>query len=358
MAMIEIDGREKSGSGTIVRDSMAFSILAGEGLHLTNIRAKRDRPGLRAQHLKALQASATISEGRLKAAEVGSTEIAFTPGGSIEGGEFEWDIGTAGSTVMLALTLLPVALFAKSSSRYRITGGLFQDFAPSAFHLQHVLLPILKRMGANMDATIIRPGYVPQGRGIIEVTVAPVKDALKPLNVLDQGQAARIKGIALSSLLGERRVSERMAAECRKTLKRIDMEPAIQVLNDSKENPAYQIPSVQPGAALAIWAETDRQCLIGSDMAGARGRSAEIIGKETASELLEDLNTGATVDRHLADQLIPFAALADGTSALVIPRMTDHVETRLWLARKILGAETAVDGNVVRIKGIGHRRAV
>jgi RNA 3'-terminal phosphate cyclase (ATP) len=358
MVMIEIDGREKSGSGTIVRDGVAFSILAGEGLHLTNIRAKRDRPGLRAQHLKALQASATVSEGDLKGAGIGSTEITFTPGGRIGGGEFEWDIGTAGSTVMLALTLIPVALFADSPSRYRITGGLFQDFAPSAFHLQHVLLPGLKRMGAQVEATIIRPGYVPEGGGVIKVSVAPVKDALRPLDLLDQGYVAQIKGIALSSFLGERRVSERMAAECIKTLKRIGGEPVIDILNDTKKNPAYEMPSVQPGAAFAIWAETDKRCLIGSDMAGARGRSAEYIGKETARNLLEDVNTGATVDRHLADQLIPFAALADGMSAFVIPRVTDHVETRLWLVREVLGAETEVKGNVVRIKGIGRRRAV
>jgi RNA 3'-terminal phosphate cyclase (ATP) len=356
--MIEIDGREKSGSGTIVRDGVAFSILVGEGLHLTNIRAKRDRPGLRAQHLKALQASAAISKGDLKAGEVGSTEITFTPGVSIEGGEFEWDIGTAGSTVMLALTLIPVALFANSPSKYRITGGLFQDFAPSAFHFQHVLVPALKRMGAEVDATIVRPGYVPRGGGVIHVNVAPVKNTLKPLSPLDQGHVARIKGIALSSLLGERRVSERMAVESGKTLKRIGWEPVIDVLNDTKENPAYQMASVQPGAALAIWAETDTGCLIGSDMAGARGRTAEFIGKQTAKNLLDDLNTGATVDRHLADQLIPFAGLADGVSVLVIPRMTDHVETRLWLIRKILGAETEVEGNVARIKGIGLRRAV
>jgi RNA 3'-terminal phosphate cyclase (ATP) len=356
--MIEIDGREKSGSGTIVRDGVAFSILSGEGLHLTNIRAKRDRPGLRAQHLKALQASAAISKGELKAGEVGSTEIAFTPGGSIKGGEFEWDIGTAGSTVMLALTLIPVALFANSPSGYRITGGLFQDFAPSAFHLRHVLVPALKRMGADVDATIMRPGYVPQGRGVIRVNVAPVKNSLKPLSLPDQGHVARIRGIALSSFLGERRVSERMAGESGKTLKRVGCEPVMDILNDTKENPAYQMPSVQPGAALAIWAETDTGCLIGSDMAGARGRTAEFIGKQTAKNLLEDLNTGATVDRHLADQLIPFAGLADGVSVLVIPRMTDHVETRLWLIRKILGAETEVEGNVVRIRGIGLRRAV
>ncbi|HHJ00744.1 MAG TPA: RNA 3'-phosphate cyclase, partial [Candidatus Aerophobetes bacterium] len=58
----------------------------------------------------------------------------------------------------------------------------------------------------------------------------------------------------------------------------------------------------------------------------------------------------------LADQLIPFCALAEGLSQYLIPRMTEHVETRLWLVEKMLGARTEVKGNLIRIKGIGFWR--
>jgi hypothetical protein len=36
--------------------------------------------------------------------------------------------------------------------------------------------------------------------------------------------------------------------------------------------------------------------------------------------------------------------------------MTDHIETRLWLVEKMLGAKTEVKGNRLRVKGIGYRR--
>jgi RNA 3'-terminal phosphate cyclase (ATP) len=354
--MIEIDGSWKSGSGTIVRDAVPFCILMGEGLHLKNIRAKRPKPGLRSQHLKALEASTRICGGELKGAWVGSREIHFVPRKAIEGGEYRWDIGTAGSATMLALTVLPLALFADGPSRYRITGGLFQDFAPSAFHLQHVLLAVLKKMGICVDVKIIRPGYVPQGQGVMEVTVMPARATLMPLSLVNQGRVVDIGGIALSSSLKARRVSERMALECRKALKLRGYDPKIDILYDDKEKPAYAVPSAQPGAALAIWAKTNTHCIVGSDMSGARRRSAEFIGKQTAKLLLEDLDTGASVDRHLADQLIPFAALAEGTSAFLVPRMTDHIEARLWLAEEILGAKTEVEGHFIRIQGIAYER--
>jgi len=82
-------------------------------------------------------------------------------------------------------------------------------------------------------------------------------------------------------------------------------------------------------------------------------RSAEFIGKQVARDLLADLHSGATVDHHLADQLIPYAALAEGTSRYRIPRMTDHVEARLWLVAEILGVATLVKENMVEIEGIG-----
>lgn len=50
-----------------------------------------------------------------------------------------------------------------------LRGGLFQDFAPSVFHLQHALLPLLAHMGAAVRAEVVRPGYVPSGGGILRL---------------------------------------------------------------------------------------------------------------------------------------------------------------------------------------------
>jgi RNA 3'-terminal phosphate cyclase (ATP) len=90
-------------------------------------------------------------------------------------------------------------------------------------------------------------------------------------------------------------------------------------------------------------------------MAGAPGRPSEKIGKKVAHALLDDLDTAATVDRHLADQLIVFAALADGTTSYRVPEITEHVESNLWLVRQMLGARAAISGNVVTVEGVGLR---
>ncbi len=354
--MIELDGSQLSGSGTLVRDGVSLAVLTGQELHLKNIRAKRDKPGLRPQHLKGVEACRHICDGKVTGAAVGSEEIWFKPGDVIKGGNYNFAIGTSGSATMLATILLPLGLFAEKPSVYHLTGGLFQDYAPSAFHLKYVLAPLLQTMGAEMEIEIIRPGYVPRGGGELLLKINPLKEKLKPLILPEQGSIIEVKGIALSSLLKQRRVSVRMAEECRKRLQNKGYNPSLEVIDDLEESPAFREAPVQPGAALAVWARTDQGGLIGADMAGAPRRPAEYIGRNVARSLVEDLGTGASVDRYLADQLIPFCALAAGKSEFIIPYVSEHVEARMWLAEMIIGATTEVFNNSLRIKGTGFLR--
>lgn len=341
---MDINGSTGSGSGTIVRYAIALCSLVGTRLHLTNIRAARPKPGLQHQHLKVVEACSRMSTARVAGVSLGSPELTYEPGGEIRGGYYEWDIGTAGSTSMLAMTILLLACFADKETTCRISGGLFQDFAPSAHHMQHVLFPTLRKMGICADLKIVRPGYVPRGAGIIEITAKPLETALKPLILPEQGQVKCIRGIALSSHLRERKVSERMAQECQKVLRARGYKVEIEGVWDET--------SLQEGASLAVWAETDSGCLIGSDRAGKRGRSSEEIGRYVAESLLEDIASGATVDRYSADQLLIYAALADGVSEYLVPRITDHVSTSLWLIEQF-GAEVERLGHQIKVRGIG-----
>jgi len=343
--MITIDGGTKSGSGTIVRYSVALASLLGKEIKIQNIRQRRDKPGLRAQHLKAIQACAEMCHGVVENAAVGSKEITYIPRERFNGGEYHWDIGTAGSTTMFAQALLPLACFAEKPSKFRLEGGLFQDFAPSAYHMKFVLLPLLKQMGIQAELEIIRPGYVPKGKGIIEIRVEPV-EKLQPFNLIEQGKITSINGIALSSHLEEKKVSQRMAQECRKTLNAQGYKAEIEEIYDKS--------SLQEGAALAIYADTSSGSVIGSDRAGRPDRRSESIGRYVAQNFMEDVNTGAAVDRYIADQLIIYAGLAEGTTRYSIPRITEHVETNLWLIEEFLGARTKISGNlIIEIEGIG-----
>ncbi|MDR7545569.1 MAG: RNA 3'-terminal phosphate cyclase [Armatimonadota bacterium] len=347
--MLHIDGSQRSGSGTVVRTAAVLATLLGRDISLTNIRARRQMSGLRPQHLKAVEALAAMTGATLAGAGVGSSWLQVRRARAIRAGAYRWDIGSAGSTTLLAMTVLPLALYADGSSRFRMTGGLFADFAPSAFHLRHVVLPTLYRMGVRADVEIVRPGYAPKGGGVLELTVRPVGARLSALVLGEQGRVVRVWGVALSSHLEDRRVSHRMADRCRRRLADAGLDADIEVVYDRSAG--------QPGAALAVFAETDTGCLLGADRAGAPGRRSETIADSVATMLLEDLGARATVDRHLADQLILYAALAEGTSTYVVPAVTEHVDTNCWLVESLLGAGIEWQDRVLRIHGVGFERS-
>jgi RNA 3'-terminal phosphate cyclase (ATP) len=248
---------------------------------------------------------------------------------------------------MLALGILPVACFAESTVTARIAGGVFQDWAPSPHHIEHVLAPLVARMGAGVEVRVLRAGYVPQGGGEIELRIEPARGALLPLRLIEQGVVRSVRGIALSSHLAERQVSERMARACEAELAAAGLACTVERVLDRLARHA--------GASLAVWAQTSTGCLLGADRAGALRRTSEEIGHFVANRLLVDLAAGGTVDRHAADQLVLFGALAAGASRYVTPALTDHLETNLWLAEQF-GARVRRERRQVQVDGIGLRR--
>lgn len=332
--MLEIDGSQKSGSGTILRLSVALAAILGEPLHIFNIREKRSQPGLRPQHLEAVLAAARLCDAQVQGATLGSREIWFMPG-EIKGGAVESEIGTAGSIPMLLLTVLPICAYAKGHVSLHVTkGGTDVRNAPTVNYLKHVLLPMLGRMGLKATLTVKKYGYYPKGMGEITLEVNPCPN-LSPVRLERFGELQLVKGISVCTFLADRKVAERQAVAAEALLKSAGLLPKIEVVNDMS-NP------LQKGSSLVLWAETDSGALLGGDAIGELGKPSEKVGREAANNLLKEVDTEATVDSHLADMLVPYAALAQGNSAYLSGFITEHLDTNIWLAEKILGTKFQV----------------
>ncbi|HET6951392.1 MAG TPA: RNA 3'-terminal phosphate cyclase [Acidimicrobiales bacterium] len=344
--LVEIDGSLHAGSGSIVRQAVVYAALTGTAIRVTNARARRPHPGLRPQHTRAVEAVRDLVGGTLEGATVRSRSFTFRPGPIAPSGHHRWDIGTAGSATTLALAVLPLVAFRGRGVELEVHGGLFQDFAPSPFHLQFVLLPLLARMGLAADIELVRPGYVPAGEGILRLVVPPATTPLRPL-VLDRAGAVRsVRGVALASHLEDRRVSARMATAARTTLASAGLDARIEQRNDTTAR--------QPGAALALYADLDGGVLLGADRAGAPHRRAERIGTRVAHQLLDEIHSHATLDRFASDQILPFTALATGQSTFRVPFLTEHLATGAWLASLFLGTDVRVTGTTVVIARRGE----
>ena len=332
--MIEVDGAQKSGSGTILRLSLALAGIVGEPLHIFNIRKKRGRPGLRPQHLESVLTAARICNARVKGAKVGSEEIFFEPG-VIEGGDVEAEIGTAGSIPMLIMTVLPLCAYAKREVKLRISkGGTDVSHSPTINYMKYVLLPVLNKMGLNAQITVRKYGYYPRGMGEVLLEVRPSK-RLEPLSLESFGRLTEINGVSVCTFLADRKVAERQARAAQRYLEGRGYKSSVRVVNDFS-NP------VQKGSSIVLWVRSDSGVLLGGDAIGELRKLSEVVGKEAAKNLMVEVEVGVTVDVHLGDMLVPYVALAGEGSAYLTRLLSGHLESNVWLVEEILGVKMGV----------------
>jgi RNA 3'-terminal phosphate cyclase (ATP) len=332
--MIKIDGSQKSGSGTILRLSIALAGILNEPLHIYNIRHKRKQPGLRPQHLESVLTAAKLCNAETEGAKLGSRELWFKPN-SIIRGEVRAEIGTAGSISMLLLTVLPICACAKGDvTVHVVNGGTDVRYAPTINYMKHVFLPTLERMGLKASLTVRKFGYYPKGMGEVILKVSNSSE-LRAMSITEFGEIGKIEGVSVCTFLKKQMVAERQAEAATKFLRNKGYDTEIDVVND-ESNP------LQKGSSIALWTKTSKGATVGGDAIGELRKSSETVGKEAAEKLLKEIEAQATVDVHLADILVPYVALAKGTSTYTARKITDHIDTNIWLVEKILGTKIQV----------------
>jgi RNA 3'-terminal phosphate cyclase (ATP) len=348
-AALQIDGSLGEGGGQVLRSALTLSLFTGTPVRLTNIRAKRPKPGLMAQHLKAVEAAAAIGRAQVDGAVLGSQRLTFEPNG-IHAGHFHFDIATAGSTTLVLQTILPPLGLARTASTIVITGGTHVPWSPSFDYLDLHWLRYMEEIGFHAAATLPRAGFYPRGGGRVEATVQPAA-APSPLRLTERGPLKGIHGISAVANL-DRAIAERQRRQALRRLSgysnQIDIEPR-------------DLPAPSPGTFLLLLAEFDgsRCCYVAL---GARGKPAERVADEAVDALAEFLATDGAVDQFLADQLLVPLTLAAGISEIRTSKVTEHLVTNAKLACRFIPAAVSVAGDigrpgVVRISGIGESSA-
>ncbi|ELY68042.1 RNA 3'-terminal phosphate cyclase [Natrinema versiforme] len=343
----ELDG--SSAGGQFVRTALALSVLENEPVRLEHVRGDRSTPGLRHQHLAVLETMAALCDADVSGDELGSETIEFDPGlepddaggrpadgpgGRLEGGSYTVDIGTAGSTTLLCNALLPLATILESPLSVTVTGGTDVAWSPPLDYLRYVTLPLVRRFGVEAACEVDRRGFYPDGGGTVTLRIAP--SSLEPIELTERGP---LEGLRLytteSESLADRDVASRQAAGA---LERLDSASDLELTERCETTAA----SPSPGSALVLRVDHGTG-VAGFAALGERGKPAERVGEDAADAANRFLEGAAPVDRHMADQLLGFLALAGGQ--VRIPAVTDHVETRCALLEEF-GAKIDLEREV------------
>ena len=352
--MIPIDGSFGEGGGQVLRSSLALSILTNQPVEIRNIRARRSKPGLLPQHLKAVDAAAAVSRARVEGASLSSAYLLFEPG-KIRSGRYKFDIGTAGSTSLVLQTIFIPLSMAGSASTILITGGTHVPHAPSYHYLDRQWLRWMREIGFDAQVSLDQAGFYPQGGGRISATIRPAGNLL-PIAAKLRGALHSIQGISAVANL-DVSIAERQKRQALQRLEKGRLQAKIKT---------EQLSSPSKGTMLCLLAEFGTEHSTGPVLLNGRrginegaigggsrccyfslgelGKPAERVADEAVDELLAFMETRATVDQYLADQLLLPLVFASGPSEFLTPKVTQHLTTNAAIIQMFTQAAIEIEG--------------
>ena len=340
--LVTLDGSGGEGGGQILRSALTLSMLTGRPFRIVKIRANRDKPGLRPQHLKAVEAAASLSGAEVVGGSIGSRDLTFRPG-PLQPRDLRVDIGTAGATSLVLQTLhLPLALRSESPVRLTLAGGTFNESAPSFPFLEATWRAHMASLGMPVALSMPSAGYYPAGGGTLEAWIEPA--TLLPMVLENRGDLVKIRGMAETTNVPTG-IARRMADRAIEGLAARGLSVEVEVGNT---------PGPGQGASITLIAEFTGALPVTFVGLGKRGKPAEVVADEAVTELIDHLETGeGAVDLHSADQLLLPLAFAPGRSIYTVTRVTDHLRTNVETIRAFLDRpiriEESREGSVGRV---------
>jgi RNA 3'-terminal phosphate cyclase (ATP) len=291
----------------------------------------------------AVKAMASITGGKVKGDEPGSKHLFFEPG-QIKAGNYRFDVGTAGSTSLVLQTMIPALLFGNAASKILITGGTHVPWSPCFHYLGEVFSLALAGMGNVLTLDIERWGWYPKGGGKINAGISPVS-RLRSIERAKRGELKEVRALsAVSNLpmsIGERQKDQLV----RRFHSQGFRKPRVDMVN---------APSQGTGTLVFLTCSFEGGTA-GFTSLGQKGKRAEEVADDACSDLFQFLASDAVVDEHLADQLIPYMALAKGRSSIVTGRITAHLKTNMWVVEQFLPVTFRADKmkGLISVEGAG-----
>ena len=327
-AIVTIDGSKGEGGGQMLRSSLSLSMVTGKAFKITNIRAGRKKPGLLRQHLTCVKAAAEICNAKVIGGELGSQELFFIPK-KPKGGDYYFAIGTAGSTSLVAQTVIPALMLADEPSTLVIEGGTHNMHSPPFDFLLHSFLPVLEKMGVGIEASIQNYGFYPVGGGKVTFRIKPASE-LQPIELMERGE--------LKSLCAEAWFANLSVDIAKREL------AAVGALMDWPED-KLKLRQIQnassAGNVVLLKLEYDEICETITSF-GRLSVKAETVAEEACNEAKDYLNSNAAVGVHLADQLLlPMVLAGKGKFITLAPSL--HTKTNIEVIKQFIPCSIKVE---------------
>ena len=353
MDTVFIDGSKGEGGGQILRTSLTLSCITGKSLHIENIRAARRNPGLAKQHLSCVQAACQICNGRCEGATQRSKVLDFQPG-PVRSGDFNFDIGSAGSATLVIQTVLPALFLADRPSTITVTGGTHNPWAPPFDFLCETFLPAIAAGGFQGNCKLIKHGFFPAGGGKITFDVQPwQKSASGGHQIIKLCEPSLVRNSTTGDMIQKGKISNgaskefqinariytaKLPAHIARRQEQLLLQSGLNIENIQH---IEVIDSDGPGNCVMIrFCSSSRTTLFTAF--GMRRKPSQEVVNEVVNLAKDYLASGAAIDRFLADQILIYMAISKAGS-YTTNELSSHLLTNMEIIKKFLSVNFRIE---------------
>jgi RNA 3'-phosphate cyclase len=249
--------------------------------------------------------------------------------------------GSAGAVSLVFQALLLPLSRAAAPSQLTLIGGTHVAWSPSFHYLSDVFVPLLAEGGIRARVVLHRWGWYPRGGGEVEAAITPGPVA-RALVLETTPPGGSLVGLTAVSHL-PRSIAERERRRVEERLATAGLAAQIALVEDAT--------ALGPGTS--VFLGMPGRC--GFSALGRRGLPAEAVADAAVDALLAHRASGAALDDHLADQIVPFLALGAAPSTFTCPTLSSHLRTVAWVVDAFLPGRITLEGGMpARVRVFPH----
>ncbi|MHC4792316.1 MAG: RNA 3'-terminal phosphate cyclase, partial [Planctomycetota bacterium] len=262
-------------------------------------------------------------------ASLGSIVLDFQSG-SVQSGDFSFDVGSAGSATLVIQTVLPALFLARGPSTVTVTGGTHNPMAPPFDFLHETFQPAIAAGGFDGDCKLLKHGFFPAGGGKITFNVQPrEKQPDKIINLTQPSSQVQIHA---------RIYTARLAASIAERQKQLLLQSKLDIQNIEHIEAAD---SDGPGNSVCIRLCGQKYTTVFTAF-GMKGKPSRDVISEVVGLAEDFLASGAAVDHFLADQILVYMAISK-TGCFNTNELSRHILTNIEVIKKFLPVDFSIN---------------
>jgi RNA 3'-terminal phosphate cyclase (ATP) len=274
-----------------------------------------------------VRASQSICGAQVIGDELGSMTVEFFPA-KIKAGDYNFAIGSAGSTSLVFQTILPALLMADSESTVTLSGGTHNGMAPSFDFIKECFIKTLADLNIKVETSLKAYGFYPNGGGQWQAKVFPTKD-VKVLNLTKRDNITQKQAIVTQSGISKN-VADRELNQVKKQLSWSESDLLIN-----------QVQSLGSGNIISLKV-SDSKTIEMVEVVGEKRVSAERVAAKAVRNMKKYLDSSAAVGEYLCDQLLLPLVLAKGGSFTTL-KPSLHTLTNIEVIKQFIDCNIEIE---------------